>query len=273
MANEPNVELYIVELAYGDQPFLCTEANNSKHLRLRTTETPLWVKENLINIGVKKLLPKGWKAMAWIDADLEFESATWALDTLRILNGSRDVVQLFSHCVDMDRNGDTMKVSTSLCYQYEKNKRYVMKGNSNDYSHPGYCTAFTRKAWDKLGGIYDQSILGSGDFNMALSFIGLGGKSVNKNVHPNYLQSILNFQKNAIDLRLGYVPNVCRHHFHGSKKNRKYQDRWQILVNHQYDPLTMITYNNDGLLITTESFPEQLKLDIVKYFEERLEDE
>lgn len=271
MANEPNVELYIVELAYNDQPFLCTEANNPKHLRLRTTETPLWVKENLINIGVKKLFPKGWKAMAWIDADIEFESPSWALDTLKVLNGTRDVVQLFSHFIDMDRGENTMRVFSSLGYQYEKQKRYVNKGN--DYSHPGIAWACTRKAWDKMGGVYDQSILGSGDFNMAMSFLGMGDKSVNYAVHPNYLQSILDFQKRIKFMRLSYIIGTIRHFHHGHKVNRKYQDRWKILVEHQYDPKTMITYNQDGLITTTDKFPEQLKLDIIKYFEERLEDD
>jgi hypothetical protein len=271
MKEQHNVELYIVELAYNDQPFLCTEPKNSKHLRIRTTETALWVKENLINIGVKKLFPKKWKAMAWIDADLEFESATWALDTLKILNGCRDIVQLFSHCVDMDRDGNTMRVFTSLGYQFEKHKRYINKGN--DYSHPGFAWSCTRKAWEKMGGVYDQSILGSGDFNMSLSFLGMGDKSVNEGVHPNYLQSIIDFQKRVKGSRLGYVPNVILHNFHGSKINRKYQERWKILVEHQYNPKTMITYNSDGLIVTTDKFPEQLKLDIIKYFQERLEDD
>jgi hypothetical protein len=88
---ETDVIVYVVELAYKNQRFVITDAKNKRHLQLRA-ETPLWHKENMINIAVKKLLPKTWKAMAWIDADLEFESATWAKDTLKILNGCKDVV-------------------------------------------------------------------------------------------------------------------------------------------------------------------------------------
>jgi hypothetical protein len=91
MENEQNIRLYFVELAYGDQQFYLTEKHNPRHLQLRAT-TPLWHKENMINLGVKKLLPVGWKAFAWIDADIEFESITWASDTLKVLNGCRDVV-------------------------------------------------------------------------------------------------------------------------------------------------------------------------------------
>lgn len=45
----------------------------------------------MINLGVRYLLPEKWKAFAWIDADIEFENSTWAVDTLKILNGSRDI--------------------------------------------------------------------------------------------------------------------------------------------------------------------------------------
>jgi hypothetical protein len=89
--------LYIVELAYGNQSFQVTKSNNTRHLQIRTNTAPLWHKENMINMAVQHLLPDSWKAFAWIDADIEFDSSSWALDTLKILNGSKDIVQLFSH--------------------------------------------------------------------------------------------------------------------------------------------------------------------------------
>ena len=62
----------------------------------------MWHKENLINLAVERLLPSDWKAVAWVDAEVEIESPTFALDTLKILNGHRDIVQLFSHGLDLD---------------------------------------------------------------------------------------------------------------------------------------------------------------------------
>ena len=98
---EEHVKLYIVELIYPNQQFMVTDSCNKNHLQLKT-DTPIWHKENMVRLGVHHLLPKNYKAFAWIDADIEFDSSSWALDTLKILNGSKDVVQLFSHCVDMD---------------------------------------------------------------------------------------------------------------------------------------------------------------------------
>ena len=111
--DETNVNLYIVELAYDKQKYYLTSSTNKNHLQLCSNK-PIWHKESMINVGVSKLLPVNWKAMAWIDADIEFESPTWALDTLKILNGSMDIVQLFSHAVDMDNCKLAMSIFNSF---------------------------------------------------------------------------------------------------------------------------------------------------------------
>jgi hypothetical protein len=54
---ESHVTLYVVELAYKDQKFVITNAKNKNHLQIRA-EIPLWHKENMVNMAVKKLLPK-----------------------------------------------------------------------------------------------------------------------------------------------------------------------------------------------------------------------
>jgi hypothetical protein len=271
--NESNVELYIVELAYGDQPYYITDKHNMKHLQLRADfNQVLWHKENMINLGVKKLLPKTWKAFAWIDADIEFESASWASDALKILNGTCDIVQLFSHAVDMDKHMNAMSIFPSFGFQYNKMRPYGLVGQQN-FWHPGYCWAMTKEAYEKIGGLYQMSILGAGDHSMAFSLIGKGKTSINQSTTDGYKQSVATFEENMFGLKLGYTPGVIRHHFHGSKKNRKYSERWMILVMNNYDPNLHLTTNKDGLLIPSPECPPQLIADIFQYFSERNEDE
>ena len=268
--DETNVILYIVEMVYGNQNFVVTDKKNPRHLQLRT-EVPLWHKENMINLGVKYLLPKNYKAFAWIDADVEFDSATWALDTLRILNGSCDIVQLFSHCLDMDQNDGTMNTFSSAGFQHCKGKPYCNKGL--DYWHPGFAWAITRKAYERIGGTYENAILGSGDNIMLFSLINQVLKAVPSQSSQDYKDDMLSYQKKMSSLRLGYVPGLIRHYFHGSKKNRKYQERWQILVKYDYQPHVHITRDEKGVLIPTDVCPDGLKADIFQYFLERNEDE
>lgn len=284
MNKTPNIDLYIVELEYGNNPvFEVTEKNNPRHLQLHLPDTqPIWHKENMINMAVKHLLPVDWKMMAWIDADVEFESLTWVNDTITLLSdGNYDIVQLFSHAIDMDQNCDTMQIFSGFGYQYANNRKYGVAG-INNYWHPGFAWACTRSAYDKMGGLYDTAILGSGDNHMALSWIGKCDNTTN-NLSDGYKKSVRDYQERCyssnIGFKIGYVPGVIRHFFHGSKKNRKYIERRKILIEHNFDPnihLTRLSTNSkfDGLLVPVQGLcPNELLDDIMSYFKERNEDE
>jgi len=267
---EEHVNLFVVEMIYTNQKFIITSKNNKNHLQLKT-DTPIWHKENMVNLAVKYLLPPNYKAFAWVDADIEFENSSWSLDTLKILNGCKDVVQLFSHCIDMRNDCTSMSIFNSFGYSFNKNKKFTATGL--DYWHPGYAWAITRKAYEKIGGLYDKGVLGSGDSIMALSFINRCKSMNNINYDDDYNNSMLEYQTISHKLRLGYVPGVIRHHYHGSKKNRNYTERWKILMNHKFSPIKHLTYDNIGILIPTHSFSSEFKEDIMNYFNERKEDE
>lgn len=263
-----NVIIYVVELLYDqyNKEFHVTNSNNPKHLQIRTNTSPLWHKENMVNMAVKHLLPSNWKAMAWIDADIEFENAHWAQDTLKILNGAKDIVQLFSHCIDMDAKGEPMKMFTSFGYQHCKNGK-------KEFWHPGFAWAINRKSWDRIGQLYDMSVLGSGDYNMAKSLVGEGIQSIHHKNSSGYKESIHEYQKKATQLRLGYVPGIIRHHYHGSKKNRGYSDRWKILVKHNFNPFIHLDRTPEGLIVPSPTCPQEFLNDVMRYFTSRKEDE
>ena len=271
MEKEKDVILYIVELTYEDQNYHVTSSDNPRHLQLHTS-VPLWHKENMINLGVKHLLPPNWRSFAWIDADLEFENAMWASDALKLLNGKYDIIQLFSHCLDMDANESTMSVFSGFCYQYAKGKTYSSVRGVN-YWHPGYAWACTREFYDKIGGLFQMGILGSADYNMAMALIGQGHRSFASHSNNEFKELILNMQNKATGSLIGYVPGVIRHYFHGSKINRKYSERWKILAKYDYNPLVHIAKDEIGVLIPTEKCPKEFLDDIYQYFLERNEDE
>ena len=60
---EENVNLFIVEMIYGKQKYIITDKKKKNHLQIHC-ETPIWHKENMINLGVKYLLPENYKAFA-----------------------------------------------------------------------------------------------------------------------------------------------------------------------------------------------------------------
>jgi hypothetical protein len=86
-------------------------------------------------------------------------------------------------------------------------------------------------------------------------------------------KSVTEYQEKVKNLRFGYVPGLIRHYFHGSKKNRKYSERWQILVDHNFDPLSHLVYDKIGILVPSKECSKELLNDILTYFSERNEDE
>jgi hypothetical protein len=162
METKSDVILYVVELAYGDQPFVITSPDNRRHLQLRTDTAPLWHKENMINLGVRNLLPSGWKEFAWIDCDVDFRSTSWVRDTIRLLNGPFDVVQLFSNVIDMDREEKPVGIFTGFGKASHSGKQ---KGT------PGFAWACNHAAYTSMGGLPQFGIIGGGDNILALSLI------------------------------------------------------------------------------------------------------
>lgn len=274
---EKNVILYIVELAYDlpnqkPQTFFITKKDNPRHLQLRTNTPPLWHKENLLNIGINKLLPSDSKAFCWCDADILFDDPNWAINTLKVLNGTRDIIHNFSHCIDMNADENPMSIFSGFGYQYTHKRPYQKGGNPISQFHPGYCWSMTRKAYEQMGGLFEYGICGAGDNHMSLSWINNGIKSVHEDVSDEYKQSILEYQKRCQGLTIGYIPGLISHEFHGHKSERKYQQRWLILVKNAYNPYKHITYNKDGLLIPTKDCPEKMLDQIYEYFIGRNED-
>ena len=224
----------------------------------------------MINLGVKYLLPEDWKCFAWVDADIDFDSIHWASDTLKLLHNGKDFVQLFTHAIDMDFNEKIMNTFTGFGYQYCKNFK---KGTGINYWHPGFAWACNRKTYEKIGGLLEVGILGSGDNIMCHTFIQKAPESLKSGMTKEYKDYITNFQNKMYGLKLGYVPGTVRHYFHGKKENRNYYGREDILINHKYNPYTFITTDPSGLIIPTDDCPKAFLDEILQYFYNRNEDE
>ena len=112
-----------------------------------------------------------------------------------------------------------MNIFTSFGHQYHHKKKYATRCSVN-FWHPGFAWAMTRKIYEKLGGLYELSILGAGDNNMALSFIGKGLFSINDKATDGYKKSIIDFENQCNNIRIGYIPGIIKHYYHGSKANR-----------------------------------------------------
>ena len=267
---EAGVKLFTVELQQGDRSFQITESENPMHLQLRTYEE-LWFKESMINLALSRL-PKGWKYCAWIDADISFTNKNWAIETVQQLQHYH-IVQLFSHAIDLGPNGELVQTHNGFVWSYQSGKPWG-RGKGYSHFHPGYGWAATREALDLVGGLIDKSILGAGDHHMACALIGKAEDSFPKGIESAYAKYILKWQARAerhLKRDIGYVNGTIYHHWHGKKKDRRYVDRWEILINNSFKPEDDLYRDTQGLYILSDS-NIKLRDDIRQYFRSRLED-
>lgn len=281
---DAGVTHHTVELLFGDRPCEVTEPTLGNHLQVQSFEE-LWFKENLLNLGIASL-PADWEYVAWIDADVSFANPNWAAETLHQLQHHM-LVQLFSHAVDLGPRNEVLQTNAGFVYMYHQNGYNPPRGHGytpaygdpkrNIFWHPGFAWAARREAIDHLGQLIDFAILGSADHHMAMALIGQAGRSIHKGVSRAYRDQVLDWQDRAerhIQRDIGFVEGALWHYWHGKKADRKYVDRWQILVESQFDPRTDLKRDWQGLWQLRVEGPRQIRLRdrIRAYFRARNED-
>lgn len=252
MLRHRNLRLYTVEVAFADRHHEVTVGDNPQHLMLRT-KSEIWCKEASINLAVRYLLPRDAKYICWSDGDVEFRNENWALETLHQLQHF-DVVQPWQDALDLGPTGNVMQSFKSFGFLRQSQPNVPLQTRATQpypYGHSGFAWACTRRFWEATRGLLDYAILGSADHHMAHGMIGNGASTVHGDLGPSYVQGVLDWQRRATRIthgQVGFVQGRIEHHFHGSKRSRGYQTRWQILVDHKFDPVEDTCYDEQGLI-------------------------
>ncbi|VVB52200.1 Uncharacterised protein [uncultured archaeon] len=292
MKNQPNVKLYVGELAYGNRPFEVT-GEHAGDAQFRT-DSELFHKENILNKVIERF-NGDWKYGAYVDADFTFTRHDWALETIHQLQ-HHDFVQPFSTYTNLtakvlggSRPGGVARGFAATYiengYQVPQNPSHREGGWPTGAGIPygtkwnppgatGGAWAFTRDAFNTVGGLMDQCILGHADWFMTFGLVQETVQGMHDNrYHPAYAKHILAWQDKAKLLKknIGYVDQYAVHHYHGSLKNRGYESRDGILVKYQFDPVHDLRTNWQGIYELAGNKPG-LRDAIRQYFKHRSED-
>lgn len=271
MAKFSNVVLYTVELAFNDRPFEITDANNHRHIQVRSNQE-IWHKENLMNIGLSRL-PADAKYVAWIDADVTFNRPDWAEETIMQLH-HYDLVQMFSEYTDLGPEYQTLGTDVGFVKAWKEDQTIIDKDYNGLKGATGLAWAARRETLNKIGGLLDWCVIGSGDWHMAYCLMGKGVEIAESWFSAGYRNLLEKYQRNCnlyIKGNIGYVNTSALHYWHGPKSNRGYNWRWKIIREHNFDPVLDLTYDTQGVLVVTEEKHEML-YKLREYFQSRKED-
>ena len=309
MEHQANVVLHVGELAYGDRPWEVTSPDRATDIQLRT-EHELFHKENIQNRVIQNF-PPGWKYGATFDGDFHMVTVGWALETIHQLQHYH-WVQPFSSYTDVTgavygSANLPIRTNTSFLFNYIQNGYRISPQYHNgvigadgkfvahaidEYEESmvsklpqgefmrgrgatGGAFAFTRTAFDMVGGMMDRCILGHADWYMSHFLVGeLGTTNFFKDFQGSYTEYIRQWgaRSERLQRKVGYVDAMALHFFHGSKSRRGYGSRDQILADEKYNPVADVYPDSQGIL---QLAPErwQLRDKIRAYFLSRTEDD
>jgi hypothetical protein len=246
-------------------------------LRLHTRDV-MWQKERLLNVAISRL-PEEARKIAWLDCDVAFSNAAWAVDASCKLDSS-PVVQLFDEAVRLPRGhgaysgeGDLWKgFAASLASDPDA----LFSGRFDRHGHTGFAWA-ARRDFLETHGLYDTCVAGSGDHLMAHAFCGdwdspcidriVGGEGAHRERFQEWGRRIYP----AVRARLAHVRGMVLHFWHGEYAHRRYVDRNRELAAFGFDPERDLRIAANGCWEWASPKPD-LHRWAVEYFGSRRED-
>ena len=228
-----DVPVYVVEAAFGDEPFTLSGENI---IKVRCKDV-IWQQYTLVNMAIRRLPDKFDKAV-WIDADILFDDP-W-IDRMDDLLDDYKVAQTYG-TVQMMSKGDVLG-ETRLGVVRRSLELGLLDLSAKFAS--GFSWGVQRDVIEKFG-VYDYWITGSSDTAFCIGIWGAWEDEFFNRLNPQMIKHYLEWGKPFNDYiggSVGYLDTNIKHLWHG---HRNYRKRWQCLKN--FNPYTDICIGDNGL--------------------------
>jgi hypothetical protein len=227
----------------------------------------LWLKEGLINNGVRRLTEDhpDWMQVCWLDSDVHFARPNWVGECIHKLQHYK-FLQMFSHARDLSPDYELLPED----YPHADGRGYIdafyagtLDAQPKDPGYygtgylsypgrvwPGLAWACTRQAWDEVGGLLDVAIWGGGDWHMAHALVEKTEGMMRKDLHDNYKKIVMQWYWRChthIRRNVGVMSGSIFHHWHGKKAQRGYNTKHALLAKLGFDPLRHLKRDAYGL--------------------------
>ncbi|KAH9259676.1 hypothetical protein BASA81_002098 [Batrachochytrium salamandrivorans] len=271
--------LTVVELAFGEDAEFEIQADDDLtrviHVKTPSTSNVLWHKEALLNVALRSLKTGDCPLVVWLDSDVVLEDG-WMEATKHMLT-EHAIGQPFTKLVRLPKG-----IFSPYSYWSEARERRMGQGFREgqlhfgiaNQGHTGFAWAARRSALDSLGGLYDKAVVGGFDSLLTNALWNPRCETrMNKAMQKDFEhQWAINARRHFPFLGQINVTIRAAAFWHGEIKDRNYQDRHLILLEHSFDPQTHVAVGAGGELVWTLNAPTQLQRDVFDMFTNRQED-
>jgi len=241
----------------------------NKNIKRVYTESLLWHKEALLNKIISEL-PKKYKYVFWVDADVIFTNKNWLVEAVEKLKYNCDILQPFEYCVHLNKdefkpafNVDNYKGTASDPKNRHKQlwrsfcANYVTTNFSGDenydrHGHVGFAWGAKREVLDMMP-LYDKALIGGADHIIAHAAAGQICHSCIKKSFTDNLDEIVAWSRLffiTVRGRIGYVKGDLYHIWHGDIDKRDYFKR---IVDFTSKAKEITIKDKNGLYVTRNS--------------------
>lgn len=230
----------IIECVIGDAK---PQLPDSPYITRVHSDSLLWHKEALLNKLISEL-PKKFKYVFWLDADVKFTNLDWLVNSVQELQ-MNNIVQPFEYCVHLERNqsepdfnldayrglvADPQKrhprLWRSFCANYATTNLSGEK-NYDVHGHVGFAWGARREILEEVP-LYDRGLIGGADHIMAHA---AAGQIPHECIVKSFKDDIDNVEQwmnafyQVVKGRIGFVPGDLYHYWHGDISKRQYLRR------------------------------------------------
>jgi hypothetical protein len=269
----------IIECVIGDAS---PQLPQNDHIRRIYTPNLLWHKESMLNAIIAGL-PKQYKYVFWVDADVLFTNRSWLTQGVKALQ-QNNIIQPFEYCVHMDRDEtapsfklgasaafafvdyETLyknNVWRSFCSNYAENRRWESE-EYNEHGHVGFAWGARREVLDAVP-LYDKALIGGADHIIAHAAAGqVPHLCITKSFTDN-IDDVNGWShrfSQVVSRKIGYVKGNLYHIWHGDIKNREYLKRIRDFT---AKTKHIVERDENGLYVTDRRDDDYMK----QYFSKR----
>jgi hypothetical protein len=288
------VRCLVVELAFGNNEFSIVDHEDVIQLR---TNNVLWHKERLLNIGIRKLLSEGYRKIAWLDGDIVFEDPHWPSEIASRLEQA-NLCQVFSTIgIQSHESGPPMVAFSAVRYFREYDELYMQPARKGRHmlrgvlkgGQSGFGWAARAEVLEKVL-LFESAVVGGGDKLMFIAsladnfsdprFEGLTqsklacGSCGHRNHSVAYRAHFADWARQwsaAVNGAVDYARLHIRDMYHGTRGDRGYMTRHDIIYKHEFDPAVDLVRDAAGCLAWAEG-RDQMRQGVEAYFLSRRED-